>query len=67
MVKRGQVWFKSGESSLLTLPGVAALMKVPYTVALRLSKSGQIPGKLEFGSKRTLYQRAVVERWIAGE
>lgn len=67
MVKRGTVWHKTGDSALLTLPGVAALMKVPYTVALRLSKSGQIPGRLAFGERRALYQRVVVERWIRGE
>ena len=66
MVARGSVWYKSGDSALITVRGISALLKVPYTVALRLSKTGQIPGKVEL-SQRTLYRRSVVEAWLRGD
>jgi hypothetical protein len=50
MVARGSVWYKSGDSALITVRGISTLLKVPYTVALRLSKTGQIPGKVELSA-----------------
>lgn len=40
------------------------MLKIPYTVALRLAKIGEIPGKVNLGSRRNLFRRVEVERWV---
>jgi predicted DNA-binding transcriptional regulator AlpA len=64
VAKRAKVWSSTHDSALLTVPGVAKLLKIPYTVALRLARIGEIPGKVNLGSRRNLFRRVEVERWI---
>lgn len=64
VTRRAKVWSSQYDSALLTVPGVAKLLKIPYTVALRLAKIGEIPGKVNLGSRRNLFRRVEVERWL---